>query len=410
MNNYTLSNGLSIYCYNDPNKHSVSVNLVVKYGGFDSDFKVNGTDHHVVDGMAHLIEHYVLEESNYGNLMKYFGGCHMDSNGATYSDHTLFFFDAVTNVYEGLERLIKGIHNVEFTPEKLEETKFAIRDEIRMRKDQKSRRIMEESMKNIFHNIPYRNNLGTIEQLDSITVDDIKLCFESFYKPENEFVVIVGNFDEKKMIEQIEMLYQSLTFQTDKVEKIIIEEPDEIVNLRGEVSLPTGEPMYNLTFKINLNHLSNEERLRLDFYFSYFIKMNFGSLSPLRKKLIEKNIIRDRLMFSRQNLSHFMIFTIGGYTNQFDDLKSNILNCIQHPTFDQESFELCIKDTKLDFVLRPETSGGITYPFITNTVEYDYPYLDTMSYLNQFDFDDFCNIIGNLNFSFLTETILIDQN
>lgn len=410
MNTYVLPNGLSIYCYQDTSKHSVSVNLIVKYGGVDSQFKVNGVPHQIVDGMAHLIEHYVLEQGAYGDLMKYFGEHYMKSNGMTSSDHTLFFFDAVTNVDKGLEKLIKGIHKVEFTHEKLENTKFAIRDEIRMRKDQKSRRIAEEGMKNIFHNIPYRNNLGSIEQLDSITVKDIKLCFESFYQPNNEFIVIAGNFDEQKMVKDIEKLYNSLNFSENIVEKIIIEEPSEIVNSKGFVSLPTGEPMYNLTFKIDLNHFITEEKLRLDFYFSYFLKMNFGSLSPLRKKIIEKEIIKDRLFFNRQNLSHFMIFTISAYTERFEELKRNILESIQYPTFDPDIFELSLKDTKLDFVLRPESLTDIVFPFVNNIVEYNYPYMDDIDYLKQFNFVDFCTMISNLNFDFYTETILMDQN
>lgn len=410
MKKYTLENGLDIYFYQDSKKHSVSVNLVVKYGGTYSDFKVNNIKYHMQDGVAHLMEHYVLEQNNYGNIMRIFDKYHLDSNGITYANHTLFYFNGVKNIDEALEILINGIHHVDFTLEKLNEVKPAVYEEIRMKKDNKGRRLVETGLENIFNSITYRSGLGTLEQVESITKDDLELCYKSFYRPTNEFIVIAGNFDEIKMLEKIKKLYDNLSFSNDLVKLIKIKEKNDIKNKEGKIIFPTVDPIIEIVFKINLSKLTNKEKLRLDFYFSYFIRMNFSVISPLYKELFHQKIINDSLFTNRTYLYNYMIFSVGAYTSKFDEFKKYIMKTVEKPIFDEAIFNLEQKDSILDMILRKERLGSMVFPFIENIVQFNYQHLDTVNYIKKLNYDDFINLMSKLSFDDYTKTILIEQN
>lgn len=69
IKSYQLENGLTVYFYPDRTKHSVIVNLIVKFGGKDTDVIIDGEYYHLKNGMAHLLEHYTIEQNQYGNLI-----------------------------------------------------------------------------------------------------------------------------------------------------------------------------------------------------------------------------------------------------------------------------------------------------------------------------------------------------
>ena len=76
----TLENGMKIYLYKDSTKHSTFVNFITKYGGFYNDFKIDDKEYNIPNGMAHFIEHLLIETSKYGNLIHVLGEKQMSTN------------------------------------------------------------------------------------------------------------------------------------------------------------------------------------------------------------------------------------------------------------------------------------------------------------------------------------------
>ena len=46
---------------------------------------------------------------------------------------------------------------------------------------------------------------GTVEDVNSITKEDLYTCYNTFYHPSNMFLVITGNVDPKEALEIIKM-------------------------------------------------------------------------------------------------------------------------------------------------------------------------------------------------------------
>ena len=132
-----LKNGLKIYLLNDNTKHTTYINLIVNYGGLDNTIFINNKKHVFPNGMAHFIEHLVLESSIYGDLMENFGRMGIISNGLTSVNRTQFYIDTVDHIYDGLKVLIKGIHNPIINKDIIENIRKPILEEKRRSLDNK---------------------------------------------------------------------------------------------------------------------------------------------------------------------------------------------------------------------------------------------------------------------------------
>ena len=165
---FTLDNGLTVVYYKDDTKHSCTANLIVKYGGINSDFIINDKHYHINDGMAHFLEHLLIEHSIYGNALLDFRSNYIRTNGMTSSIRTSFYIDTVHDFDENLVKLIKVVNEPVFNEKDINETKYAVIEEIRKGNDNKFRNLDVLTKKCLFKNIKYLNNLGSIKDIDAI--------------------------------------------------------------------------------------------------------------------------------------------------------------------------------------------------------------------------------------------------
>ena len=126
-----LDNGLKIYFYIDKRRHSTFFQHITLFGGKTKDFIIDGRKYHIQDGVAHILEHYIVEENSYGNFLKVLGEKQMITNASTHYEMTRFYFEAVENIDFGIKTLLNGIYSPLFSEEKLEKIKKPILQEIR---------------------------------------------------------------------------------------------------------------------------------------------------------------------------------------------------------------------------------------------------------------------------------------
>ena len=402
-----LDNGLKIYFYMDKRRHSTFFQHITLFGGKTKDFIVDGRKYHIQDGVAHILEHYIVEENKNGNFLRLLGEKQMNTNASTSYDMTNYFFEAVEDIEYGIETMIKGIYSPIFSEDRLEKIKKPILQEIRGRSDNKFYHSNIETFNNLFNNLKVRSVGGTLEEVENTTLDDIITCFEAFYQPSNQFIVIGGNFDKDAILNLIKNIYNELDLKKKETKLIQIDENNKVSKNEGIVLFPTGEEYLEINYKINLNKYSAKERLKLDFYIHYFFQMFFGVSSKVYKKLVNDKIITAGINCGYFSLNDFMIVSIGSYSSNITTLKEFILNTINNlDDFDEDLFELYKKDSILKLVLRDENLFDTIIPFVNNIVLFDYPYPDKISDVEEFSFEDFKKSIKGLDFSNFTTTII----
>lgn len=407
----TLENGMKIYLYKDSTKHSTFVNFITKYGGFYNDFKIDDKEYNIPNGMAHFIEHLLIETSKYGNLIHVLGEKQMSTNGVTYTDMTQFYFNAVENVEIGIETLIRAINEADFNQEDIEKTKGAIYQEVRMQRDNKFRVLNDVKMKNIFKKIPYINNLGDLNNVMNFSYEQVKLCYDAFYNPNNQIVVVAGNFDVEKVKKIIIDICSKYENNFNSVKLIDYNEPKEVDKKSDIVKMPTGKQFVDITYKIDISNLTYKDILKLDFYLDIFNQMNFGTTSSVYQKLFEEKVIVDSINSTYWVLDNYYLLSVGAYTDEDDKFLKEIKKVFSgNFIFDKELFDLYCKQCKMNISIRPDSLSSMILPFIDNIVSFEYEYFDTVNDINDFSLKELEDYMNSFDFSNYTVIKIVNND
>ena len=369
-----LNNGLTIYLLNDNTKHTTIANLIVNFGGLDTEVVVDSKKYNIANGMAHFLEHVVLESTMFGDLMDNFGKKGIVSNGLTSLNSTRFYIDTVENFDENLELLIKGIHSPIFDDEAIEDIRKPILEEKRTSLDNKFANLYNANLRTLLNNKKFKNILGDIKDIENITTRDLKMCFETFYKPSNEIIVIIGKFDRENILALIQKTYNSISFCENKVDKVIKPYNMMVNKKKCIVKCNTNIGRTVVTFKLDTMNLSGYEKVMLDVYLFSFLKMNFGVMSNLNKRLLNEGVIVGNMAFSCSILEGYHVVRIEANTNnskEFTDIVAKFILNKEYKIY-EDLFELYKKGLIIDLITRNDNLYSILEPLIEKVESLDF--------------------------------------
>lgn len=396
-----LDNGLTIYLFNDNTKHTAIANLIVNFGGLDTEVVIDNKKYSVTNGMAHFLEHVVLESTVFGDLMENFGKKGIGSNGLTSINCTRFYIDTVEKFDENLELLIKGIHSPIFDEKIIEDIRKPILEEKRISLDNKFSNLYNANLSTLLNNKKFKSILGDIKDIERISVKDLKMCFETFYRPSNEIIVIIGKFNRDNIIDLIQNTYNSISFSSKAVEKVIKPFKRNVNNKKCIVKGNTNIGRSVVSFKLDTMNLSGYEKVMLDVYLFSFLKMNFGVMSNLNKRLLNEGVIVGNMAFSCSILEGYHVVRIEANTNnskKFTDIVAKfILN--KEYKFYEDLFELYKKGFIIDLITRNDNLYSILEPLIENIVTFGYESLDKIEGLEEMNFETLIKNVETLDFS-----------
>ena len=412
LESYELDNGLKLFFINDNTKHSTYINLIVKFGGIDSNVYLNNKKVNIKGGCAHFLEHLVLECSEYGDLMNYFGNNGVKSNGITSLDRTIFYIDTVNkDINKYLEVLLYGIHNPIINEDNIKKIKGPILAEKRRSLDNRYSELYYTSINNMLYNSKFDSILGSLKDISSINQNDIKTAYNAFYRPNNEIIVIGGRFNKEKVLNTIKNIYNNINFNNNKISiknnnKNIFKK--QYITLKSDINIERSI----ISFKIPINTLSNTELINFDNYMYYFLRSNFGIVSKINQKLIKDDIILGNIVFNTMVLNGFYIINIESYIKNETLFNKNITDYLINKkyTFDKYLFELYKKNTILDYITREDNIYSKINPFIENIVTFNYYKLDSIEDITKLNFKEYKKTISNIDFSTYSICVLKRKN
>ena len=195
---YKLKNGLTVVLHQDKSTPVVAVNTWYHVGAKN---EAQGRT-----GFAHLFEHMMFQGSkNYNN--DYFtplqeaGG---SINGTTNQDRTWYYETVPSNflelaIFMEADRL-GGLLEA-MTQEKLDNQRDVVKNERRQRVDNVPYGTAFERIGQIMYPAPHPYNwttIGSLEDLQAASLDDVKGFFRQYYVPNNTILVLSGDFNEKQ--------------------------------------------------------------------------------------------------------------------------------------------------------------------------------------------------------------------
>jgi len=220
---FRLKNGLRVIISEDHTAPTVSVAVTYNVGSADE--KVRRT------GFAHLFEHMMFKGSeNVGPgehpaLIFANGGT---MNGTTNQDRTLYYETLPANQLE-LALFLEGdrMKSLDINKENLDNQRAAVQEERRLRVDnQPYGQTYEKTGEQAYDNPAYHHSvIGSMEDLNAASVDDVATFFKTYYAPNNAVLTIVGDVDTKKTQALVEKYFGSIARQPDPKRPDLAEPP-----------------------------------------------------------------------------------------------------------------------------------------------------------------------------------------
>jgi predicted Zn-dependent peptidase len=196
---FTLDNGLNVILHHDDSLPQVVVNLWYGVGSKDEE---SGRS-----GFAHLFEHLMfmgtvhLPGSGFDERMEAHGGW---NNAWTSEDSTDYYEAGPSNLLETFLWMesdrMRGVAAA-MTQEKLDLQRDVVRNERRQSVEDTPYGIIWEAMSPALYpaSHPYGHTvIGTHEDLQAATVDDVVRFFNTWYVPNNASLVIAGDFNPEQ--------------------------------------------------------------------------------------------------------------------------------------------------------------------------------------------------------------------
>ncbi|MDO6416475.1 pitrilysin family protein [Sphingomonas sp. BIUV-7] len=230
----TLPNGLRVYAMPDKTGTTVSVQIWYDVGSKD--------DPRGRSGFAHLFEHLMFKATRnmpsemLDRLTEDVGGA---NNASTDDDYTEYHETAPAN---HLERLIWAegerlgglvIDQPTFAAERL-----VVEEELRSGLARPYGQLFGHDLPTANYRVhPYaRPGIGSIADLDSASVEDVRAFHATYYRPDNAVLVVSGNFDPAKLNQWVDRYLGVIKRPDRPIPRVAVAEPARTAPARFTVT------------------------------------------------------------------------------------------------------------------------------------------------------------------------------
>lgn len=303
-----LSNGMTIMCIPKPNTNKKYIIWGINYGSNDNKFVVPTSKQkiEVPNGVAHFLEHKMFEQENGTNSLDTLTAMGVEANAYTTNDHTAYLFECTDNFYPALDELMDYVQHPYFTDENVEKEKGIIGQEIMMYDDYPIWKVYLNALNNLYVNHPIKIDItGTKETISKITKETLYDCYHTFYHPSNTCLVVSGNFEPEKIIEEIKKRVVNEKKQ-EEIQRIYEEEPSKINQVETIANMEVSMPMFAIAIKDKVEKDMVQKHIAIEI----LLNMILGKSSNLYQKLYQQELLQQELdldyEFSK-NYAHVMI-------------------------------------------------------------------------------------------------------
>ena len=407
----TLKNGIKVYFYSDKNCKRKFASYNVNFGsyGYYDKFYYQDKPCKIFPGMAHFIEHYLIEKSKIGNMLHRFKEKNFECNGLTYPEFTSYYFLGVNYFEESLEELIRMVDDPQFTKEDVEDVKAAVIEELKNASDSKYHVAFANNKNNLnisYEAVPVNNNsLGSVETTNKISLEDVKLSYDAYYNDENKFLVIGGDIDIDETLELLEKIYSKLEKHPNQMREFDYEKDfsvrkeREVIEMRGDADFIVVTYKEKNTFDIPI--------IKLDMCMYLYFKLKQTYLNDYIDKLIKEKVIIGGVSFSTDFFKDAI--TISFYTESYDTdrFEKELEKVFNLDGLEEKEFELLKRGLvvselcKQDYIYKCFQNFPVNINFTKK--------IDEIDLINSITLDDVKEIISKLKFDLKTTTIITNK-
>jgi len=316
----TLKNGLRVITVEDHSAPVIAVSVTYNVG--------SRNERQGRTGFAHLFEHMMFKGSeNVGSgehfLLVFNNGGNM--NGTTNEDRTNYFEVLPANQLDlALFLEADRMRSLAITKDNLDNQRNAVQEERRLGVDNQAYgRSGEVQQELLYDNFAYKHTtIGSMEDLNAASVDDVAAFFKMYYAPNNAVLVLVGDFNAADAVAKVRSNFEMIARQPDPP-VVDMTEPTQKAERRANVEdVLARAPRIDIAFKAVPGNSA-------DFYALQVLAtaLHGGQSSRLFQKLVKEKE---------------MLTNVGGFMDEKRGVGAFYTNATLRPNVKTEDVEAAI--------------------------------------------------------------------
>ena len=383
-----LQNGLTIMIVPKKGIQKKYVIWGTNYGSNDSKFIVPGEKEitEVPKGVAHFLEHKMFEQESGTNSLDTLTALGVEANAYTTNDHTAYLFECTENFYPALDELMDYVQHPYFTDENVEKEKGIIGQEIMMYDDYPEWKVYLNALEAMYHEHPVKLDItGTIETISHIDKDILYKCYNTFYNPSNMVMVVCGDFEPEKLLEEIKKRLIDKK-ANGEIKRIYPKEPENIVQEKIEQKMDVSEQLFTIGIKDKV--ADGKEKVKKHLAIEILLNMIIGKSSRLYQDLYNTGIMFTTPGMDYEFSSDYAHILITGQSKDPEKVYvkfKKMVNDLKINGIKKEEFKRIKKMLYGTFIKEYDETGDISRMFLADFFKgiNSFEYLDEVTIINE---------------------------
>lgn len=400
-----LDNKIDVYLYPTNKSKNFYCTFSTRYGSNVTSYKKGNKIIDVYPGTAHFLEHKLMNFTTNKEFFKRINKLGSVANAYTTYNVTNYNIYGSENIKENLSLIFDMVLNPIITDENVDNEKGIISEEIDMDKDNINTFLYLKNNQNIFNKLYTINHiLGEKEDINKMNAKYLKMIYKDFYKPNNMFIIVVGNFDKDEIIEYIREYMKCFKSDETKIKINKIKEPDKVKVEYEIINKNISENRVYYSIKMNKKIYKDINDTELSYYLGVLLNANFSSTSKLYEKYKNNNLITN-LRSDFKIFDNHIVFTIRSNVPNSDEYLNNLNKDILKLNIDEETFERKKKKILSEMILNFENIEDVEYEITNDILKYKHLNNKKYNIIKSLDYNKMIYILNKINYD--NKSILI---
>ena len=291
----TLANGLKVVVKEDHRAPVVVQQIWYKAGSMDENTGLTG--------VAHALEHMMFKGTRTvpaGEFSRRIAAAGGRENAFTNTDYTAYFQQLDKSQLPLAMKLESDrMHNLNLTAKEFGKEIKVVMEERRMRTDDEPQSLMNEiMMATIYEEHPYHHPvIGWMNDLEAMSVNDVKAWYIRWYAPNNATLVIAGDVKADEVFALAQRYYGAIPRKTLPVRRHFVE-PKQVGIKRVVVKAPAELPQLVMAYQAPALRDPKQD------WQPYALEMLAGVLDGNESARLNKHLVREQQVASGADASY----------------------------------------------------------------------------------------------------------
>jgi zinc protease len=276
-----LSNGLKVIMLENHKAPEITFQVLYRVGARNEQWGKTG--------LSHMLEHMMfkgtkkVDGGTFARTIELIGG---NDNAFTSNDFTAYYENVNSEkVQVPIDLESDRMQNLQLREEDFRTERMVVLEERRMRTEDNPQSFLAEQVEaTAFQTSPYHwPTIGWYEDIERLTLNDLKQYYQIHYNPANAFLVIVGDFKKEDLLPRLEKAFGAIPKGEVPDQKKGIDPPqtgERRISVTREAELPYIIMGYHVP---NIHHQD-----------SYVLEVIAAILSGGKSSRLYQNLVREK--------------------------------------------------------------------------------------------------------------------